>query len=142
MSGQNAPRSHGDHRGISGDELAVHLHASYPGRCRADCGLGIAADVYHVWWDPELETEIKKAGARGRLLAFHVCEWLVPTRDMLCDRGMMGDGVIAIPRIREHIENAGYDGFYEVEIFSELDWWQRDPDEVMRVMVDRVGTCV
>jgi sugar phosphate isomerase/epimerase len=105
-------------------------------------GLGIAVDVYHVWWDPELDTGITRAGAAGRLFAFHVCDWLVPTRDMLLDRGMMGDGVIDIPRIREQVENAGYDGLYEVEIFSELDWWQRDADEVMRLMLDRVENCV
>jgi sugar phosphate isomerase/epimerase len=105
-------------------------------------GLGIAVDVYHVWWDPELETGIKRAGAADRLLAFHVCDWLVPTRDMLLDRGMMGDGVITIARIRGQMEDAGYDGLYEVEVFSELDWWRRDPDEVMRVVLDRVEMCV
>ena len=112
-------------------------------------GLGVAVDVYHVWWDPELGDEIDRAGAGERLFAFHVCDWLVPTRDMLCDRGMMGDGVIAdeelekaLDRIREQVENAGYDGLYEVEIFSELDWWQRDPDDVLRIMLDRVQACV
>ena len=61
-------------------------------------GLGVAVDVYHVCWDPELEREIARAGAAGRILAFHVCDWLVPTRDLLLDRGMMGDGVIDIPQ--------------------------------------------
>src|SRR6266478_9148405 len=81
-------------------------------------GLGVAIDVYHVWWDPDLEREIARAGAAGRLLAFHVCDWLVPTRDLLNDRGMMGDGVIDLRRIRGWVEAAGYDGFCEVEIFS------------------------
>ena len=58
--------------------------------------IGVAVDVYHVWWDPALETQIARAGKRGRLLAFHVCDWLVPTRDLLLDRGMMGDGVVDI----------------------------------------------
>ena len=80
-------------------------------------GLGVAIDVYHVFWDPELEHEIARAGAAGRILAFHVCDWLVPTRDLLLDRGMMGDGVIDI-RGSGLVEAAGYAGMIEVEIFS------------------------
>jgi len=105
-------------------------------------GLGIAIDVYHVFWDPELEREVARAGAAGRILAFHVCDWLVPTRDLLLDRGMMGDGVIDIPRIRGLVEAAGYDGLIEVEIFSRLDWWRRDPDEVIRVIAQRYRSVV
>ncbi|HYL18769.1 MAG TPA: sugar phosphate isomerase/epimerase family protein [Burkholderiales bacterium] len=103
---------------------------------RGEGGLGVAVDVYHVWWDPELERQIARAG-KARLLAFHVCDWLVPTRDLLSDRGMMGDGVIDIPRLRAFLERAGYAGFHEVEIFSELDWWRRDPDEVLETCKDR-----
>ena len=99
-------------------------------------GIGVAVDVYHVWWDPKLETQIKRAG-KQRILAYHICDWLVPTRDLLNDRGMMGDGVIDLPRIRGWVEGAGYAGFHEAEIFSELDWWRRDPDEVLRVCKDR-----
>ena len=99
-------------------------------------GLGVAVDVYHVWWDPELEAQIARAGAR-RLLAYHICDWLVPTRDTLNDRGMMGDGVIDLPRIRGLMERAGYAGAHEVEIFSKLDWWQRDPDEVLAICKQR-----
>ncbi|MDQ2735338.1 MAG: sugar phosphate isomerase/epimerase, partial [Pseudomonadota bacterium] len=79
--------------------------------------LGLAVDVYHVWWDAKLEAQIARAG-RERLLAFHVCDWLVPTRDMLNDRGMMGDGVIELARIRGWMEAAGFAGYSEVEIFS------------------------
>jgi sugar phosphate isomerase/epimerase len=104
-------------------------------------GVGIALDVYHVWWDPYLETEIRRAG-RTRLLAFHVCDWLVPTRDILLDRGMMGDGVIDIPHVRSLVEAEGFDGLTEVEIFSSLDWWKRDPDEVLKVMVERCRDAV
>jgi sugar phosphate isomerase/epimerase len=103
--------------------------------------LGVAIDVYHVFWDPELEQEVKRAGA-ARIFAFHVCDWLVPTRDLLLDRGMMGDGVIDIPRIRGLVEDAGYDGLIEVEIFSRLDWWRRDPDEVIRVIAQRYRSVV
>jgi sugar phosphate isomerase/epimerase len=99
-------------------------------------GLGVALDVYHVWWDPQLEHGIERAG-KPRLLAFHICDWLVPTRDLLTDRGMMGDGVIDLPRIRSWVERTGYRGFHEVEIFSELDWWKRDPDEVLETCKDR-----
>jgi sugar phosphate isomerase/epimerase len=99
-------------------------------------GLGIAVDVYHVWWDPQLEREIERAGDK-RLLAFHVCDWLVPTRDLLTDRGMMGDGVIDIPLIRSWVERAGYRGFHEVEIFSAQNWWKREPDEVLAICRER-----
>jgi sugar phosphate isomerase/epimerase len=99
-------------------------------------GIGVAVDVYHVWWDPKLEAQIRRAG-RKRLLAYHICDWLVPTRDTLNDRGMMGDGVIELAKIRGWMEAAGYDGFHEVEIFSTLDWWQRDADEVLRVCKER-----
>ncbi|MGQ0511181.1 MAG: sugar phosphate isomerase/epimerase family protein [Betaproteobacteria bacterium] len=102
----------------------------------AQCALGVAVDVYHTWWDPKLEAQIARAG-RKRLLAYHICDWLVPTRDLLNDRGMMGDGVIDLPRIRGWVTQAGYAGYDEVEIFSERDWWLRDPDEVLRVCKDR-----
>ena len=103
-------------------------------------GIGVAVDVYHVWWDPKLEQQIRRAGKK-RILAYHICDWLVPTRDLLNDRGMMGDGVIDLPRIRGWVEDAGYAGFHEVEIFSELDWWRRDPDEVLRTAQERYQRC-
>jgi sugar phosphate isomerase/epimerase len=104
-------------------------------------GLGVAIDVYHVFWDPALEDEIARAGAAGRILAFHVCDWLVPTRDLLLDRGMMGDGVIDLPKIRASVEAAGYAGMIEVEIFSHA-WWRRDADEVLRIITERYQTVV
>ena len=97
---------------------------------RSSGALGVAVDVYHVWWDPQLEAQIRRAG-RNRILAHHVCDWLVPTTDLLLDRGMMGDGVIDLPLIRGWIERAGYRGFQEVEIFSAANWWKRDPDQVL-----------
>jgi sugar phosphate isomerase/epimerase len=104
-------------------------------------GLGIAIDVYHVWWDPELAGEIARAGAAGRILAFHVCDWRLPTRDLVFDRAMMGDGAIDLPKIRGLVEAAGYAGFIEAEIFSR-DWWQRDPDEVLEIVAERYRTVV
>jgi len=102
-------------------------------------GLGIAVDVYHVWWDPQLKHEIERAGAAtpSRLLAYHICDWLVPTTDLLLDRGMMGDGVIDLPLIRSWMTEAGYRGAHEVEIFSAANWWKRDPDEVLRTCITR-----
>ncbi len=102
--------------------------------------LGVAVDVYHVWWDPQLDTQIARAG-KARLLAHHICDWLVPTTDLAFDRGMMGDGIIDLPRIRALVEGAGYAGFNEVEIFSERHWWQRDPDEVLEVCKRRYRNC-
>lgn len=93
-------------------------------------GVGVAVDVYHVWWDPQLSAQIERAGDK-RLLAFHICDWLVPTTDLLTDRGMMGDGVIDLPLVRSWMERAGYRGFQEVEIMSSRNWWRRDPDEVL-----------
>lgn len=94
-------------------------------------GLGIAVDVYHVWWDPQLKSQIERAGARDRLYAYHICDWLVPTTDLLNDRAMMGDGVVDLKLIRSWMEAAGYRGMHEVEILSANNWWKRDGDEVL-----------
>ena len=103
--------------------------------------LGVALDVYHVWWDPKLQQQIERAGQK-RLLAFHVCDWLTPTRDLLNDRGMMGDGVIDIPKIRGWVEAQGFNGFSEVEIFSTENWWQRDHSEVLETCIARHRSAV
>jgi sugar phosphate isomerase/epimerase len=99
-------------------------------------GLGAAIDAYHVWWDPALEQQIARCG-RDRLLAYHICDWLVPTRDLLLDRGMMGDGVIDLPRLCGLIEATGYAGWHEVEIFSAANWWRRPGEEVVQVCIER-----
>ncbi len=103
--------------------------------------LGVALDVYHVWWDPKLAQQIARAG-RERLLAFHVCDWRLPTRDLLSDRGMMGDGVIELRKIRQWVEAAGFAGYAEVEIFSALDWWQRTGEETLDTCIARHRTVV
>jgi sugar phosphate isomerase/epimerase len=102
--------------------------------------LGVALDVYHIWWDPELLPQIGRAG-RDRLLAFHVCDWLVPTKDILNDRGMMGDGVIDIRSARAAVEAQGFAGYCEIEIFSE-NWWSRSMDEVLTTCIERHKTVV
>jgi sugar phosphate isomerase/epimerase len=102
--------------------------------------LGVALDVYHIWWDPDVLPQIERAG-KDRLLAFHVCDWLVPTRDLLNDRGMMGDGVIDIKRLRSAVEAQGFDGYSEIEIFSN-DWWEKPIDEVLQTCIARHRTVV
>jgi sugar phosphate isomerase/epimerase len=102
--------------------------------------LGVAVDLYHVWWDPKLSQQIARAG-RERLLAYHVCDWLTPTRDLLNDRGMMGDGVIELKKVRGWMEAAGYAGFAEVEIFSDH-WWSQPGEEVLDTCVERHRTVV
>ena len=102
--------------------------------------VGIVVDTYAVWWDPRMERELEIAGPR--ICALHVNDWLPDTRDLRLDRGMMGDGVIDIPAVRRAVEKAGYKGPCEVEIFSERDWWQRDPDHVVTVIKDRFRTHV
>lgn len=109
-----------------------------PGRTGA---LGVAVDVYHVWWDPKLQAQIARAG-RERLLAFHVCDWLTPTTDLLNDRGMMGDGVIDIPRIRGWVEAQGFAGYSEVEIFSTGNWWRKPHEEVLDTCIARHRSAV
>jgi len=102
--------------------------------------LGIACDAYHVWWDPELMASIARTG-RARMLAYHVCDWLVPTRDLLNDRGMMGDGIIDLKALRSAVEATGYDGYCEVEIFSDF-WWSKPMDEVLSTCIARHRTCL
>lgn len=102
-------------------------------------GVGVAVDVYHVWWDPKLREQLARAGRR--ILGYHICDWLPQTRDLFNDRGMMGDGVIDLPLIGGWVQKAGYTGFQEVEIFSDLDWWKRDADEVLKTCKERLRFC-
>jgi sugar phosphate isomerase/epimerase len=104
--------------------------------------LGVCLDVYHIWWDPNLKRDIARAGLEKRIFGFHVCDWLVPTADVLNDRGMMGDGVIDIPSIRTEVEKAGYLGLIEVEIFSAQNWWKRPVAEILKVCGERLVTSV
>ena len=100
--------------------------------------IGIAVDVYHVWWDCTLLQTLPKA--RGKIFGYHLCDWLEDTKHMLLDRGMMGDGVADLKALRAMIESAGYQGKCEVEIFSKV-WWERDPNEVLDIIVERFRTC-
>ena len=96
--------------------------------------LGVAVDVYHVWWDPDLEYEIQRCGKNNNLFAFHICDWLTPTVDMLNDRGLMGNGCIPIRKIRQWMESSGFSGFNEVEIFSNKHWAENQDDFLERII--------
>jgi sugar phosphate isomerase/epimerase len=124
------------HPMYAADRACVNTLAQANALCEAlNEGVGVAVDVYHVWWDPDLERQIARAGRR--ILAYHVNDWLVPTTDLLLDRGMMGDGIIDLRGIRAMVESAGYRGHCEVEILSAGNWWRRDPEEVLRICISR-----
>lgn len=92
--------------------------------------VGVAIDVYHVWWDPDLKAEIDRCGRNGSIFTFHVCDWKTPTENLLLDRGIMGEGCIPIREIRGWVEDAGFAGFHEVEIFSKT-YWEGDQDKFL-----------
>ena len=108
------------------NELAEYFNSDY---------VGVAVDVYHLWWDSALEDEIKRCGKKKNLYAFHICDWLSPTEDMLNDRGLMGEGCIPIKQIRDWVEKAGFKGFNEVEIFSTR-FWSGDQDAFLENIVE------
>lgn len=125
------------HPMLAGDRTVFTTLAQANDLCdRLGAGLGVVIDSHHVWWDPCLAAEIARAGKAGHILGFHVNDWLVPTRDMLQDRGMMGDGVIDLAAMEALVRGAGYDGPVEVEIFSK-DWAKRDPAEVIDIAIAR-----
>ncbi|MBT4907411.1 MAG: sugar phosphate isomerase/epimerase [Rhodospirillaceae bacterium] len=99
-------------------------------------GTGLIVDAYHVWWDPDLTASIE--AAKGRIVSFQISDWL---RDTTAadgsDRGMPGDGVIPLREMGAQVRQAGFDGYDELELFSERNWWQRDPDELIDVAIAR-----
>lgn len=97
--------------------------------------LGVILDVYHLWWEPNLESEIQRCGQAGRIFAFHICDWKTPTIDLLNDRGIMGEGCIGIPKIQKWVEDTGFDGHIEVEIFSNQ-YWQLDQSEYLKKIIE------
>jgi sugar phosphate isomerase/epimerase len=104
--------------------------------------LGVCIDAYHVWWDPYLARDIARAAKSKRILGYHVSDWLSPTTDVLNDRGMMGDGVIDLKSIRSMIEDAGYTGLIEAEIFSAENWWKKPIAETLGVLKERFASSV
>jgi len=100
-----------------------------------DDHVGIAVDVYHLWFDDDLENQIRRCGKNNNLFAYHICDWNVPTKDMLLDRGLMGDGCIPLKQIRGWVEDSGFQGFNEVEIFS-TKFWESDQDIYLNSIVE------
>jgi len=96
--------------------------------------VGVVIDSYHVWWDPYLFAQIQRAS--GHILGFHISDWLVPTPHMLLGRGMMGDGIIDLRPIRGAVDQAGYAGLIEVEIFNQA-IWDNPGDTVLDLMSQR-----
>ena len=107
------------------NDMAEQINSTY---------VGVAVDVYHLWWDPTLKKEIKRCGKNDHLFAFHICDWNSPTTDMLNDRGLMGDGCIPVNKIRSWVEATGFKGFYEVEIFSNK-YWQQDQSQFLKKII-------
>ncbi len=107
------------------NDMALELNSPF---------VGVAVDVYHLWWDPTLEQEIIRCGKNNHLFAFHICDWKVPTTDFLNDRGLMGEGCIPIRKIRSWVEATGFNGFYEVEIFS-TKFWKEDQHQFLNKII-------
>ena len=92
--------------------------------------VGVVVDTFHVWWDPQLAEQLKRAGAGGRIASYQVCDWITPLpADTLLARGMMGDGHIDFAAITAAVSDAGYTGDIEVEIFNQ-GIWDADPAAV------------
>lgn len=126
------------HPMYAGDKSCVNRMAEAREICEAlqHSHVGIALDVYHVWWDPDLDREIALAGEQKTLFGFHICDWRLNTRHLLTDRGLMGDGCIDIPGIRAKVEAAGFCGYNEVEVFSE-EYWSWNQDEYLDLIKER-----
>jgi sugar phosphate isomerase/epimerase len=97
--------------------------------------LGIALDIYHLWWDPELDAEIARCGKNNNIFAVHLSDWRLPTRDVLNDREVMGKGIIDIQHFINQVKIAGFDGYLEVEIFSN-EYWAVNQDEFLSTIVE------
>jgi sugar phosphate isomerase/epimerase len=96
--------------------------------------VGVVIDVYHLWWDPQLENGIKSCGKNNNLAAYHISDWKSPTTDLLNDRELMGEGCIPLRSIRSWVEKAGFDGYIEVEIFSN-NYWNQDQSQFLKKII-------
>jgi sugar phosphate isomerase/epimerase len=104
-----------------------------------DDHIGVTVDVFHLWWDDRLQGEIARCGREGKLFSFHICDWKNQPSDMLNDRGLMGEGVINVPEIRGWVEQTGFGGYNEVEIFSTR-YWAMDQGEFLKQIVEAYRT--
>ncbi|QNF35088.1 sugar phosphate isomerase/epimerase [Adhaeribacter swui] len=121
------------HPMYAGDRSAINTLAQANDMAEAinSPHVGVAVDVYHLWWDPDLENQIKRCAAHNNLAAFHICDWKTPTLDMLNDRGLMGEGCINLKQIRGWVEETGFNGFNEVEVFSNI-YWHQDQQQFLK----------
>ena len=78
--------------------------------------VGIQFDVWHLWNTPTLFDDI--AAHAGRFVGVHVADHRVPTRGWV-DRALPGDGDAGVPAILRALDAAGWDGLYDIEIFSD-----------------------
>ena len=99
--------------------------------------MGLAIDAYALWWEHDLQAKLMRAG--DRILNYHVSDWLPDTQDLRLDRGMPGDGQIALCDWRQMVEAAGYLGPVEVEIFSRDRWWKTPPETMIAVIFERMN---
>lgn len=136
-------KSHGIHLGIeplhpmyAGDRSVINTldQANTIAEKMNSSHVGVIVDVFHVWWDPHLYKEIERA--KNNILGFHVSDWILPVPDVFKARGMMGDGVIELRRIRKAVEATGYAGPIEVEIINQS-IWDQPGDEVIAFMKER-----
>jgi sugar phosphate isomerase/epimerase len=123
------------HPMFAGDRsVVVTLGQANALAARLSAVVGVAVDVYHVWWDPDVYAEIARAA--GSIVGFHVSDWLAPPPHHLLGRGVMGDGLIELRRLREAVDAAGYSGPIEVEIFNQH-VWDMDGDAVLALVKER-----
>ena len=113
-----------------GNDIAERLKDEY---------VGVVVDVYHLWWEENLQAEILRAGKHENLLAYHICDWKYPPEDMLNDRGLMGDGCIPLATIRSWVEEAGFTGFHEVEVFSNR-YWEMEQEAYLNKIIHAYNT--
>lgn len=141
-----------DHAAQAGVKLAIEpLHPMYAGdkscinrmqEAREICealqhaSVGIAADVYHIWWDPNVEAELRLSAEQNTLFGFHICDWRLNTRHMLTDRGLMGDGCIDVKGFMDLVNSLGFDGYHEVEVFSD-EYWAWDQNQYLDLILER-----
>ena len=119
------------------DRSAVNTMAQANDLCEAldsHPNVGIACDVYHTWWDRDLEEQISRAAENGNFTAYHICDWKTPTTDFLNDRGLMGDGCIDLNKIGGWVRSSGFGGLHEVEIFSDAHWAEDQHDYLKRII--------
>ena len=99
--------------------------------------IGIAIDVYALWWEDRLDQKLLRAGKR--ILNYHVSDWLTDTSDLRLDRGMPGDGQINLLQWRAQLEKLDYRGGVEMEIFSRDRWWKQAPESMLKQIIERLN---